>query len=491
MSPPTVEQLCIAYHNEDFHSYYVARLALKIFDATSSALRIAQHNRSLLETAAQLHDIGYFSNPQYHALKGAEIVIRKQINGFSTAQCRTIASIIALHQYKKSRAANQVAGVTLQKTTRIRRLAAILRVADGLDHSHMQDAGITGIRKTGNAVSITVSQGWYDRNCLRAEEKADLWNTVFPLQIKITAQNQPKKKTPFSGVVHIGDSVIAGFHNILYSQYRTMLDNQNGAFEGTDPVYLHDFRIALRRFRTALGLLNRLSPSDTTLCLNQMLSEHSQSMGQARDADVWLDYVQKKPFCEALKNDPQWKKYLARLEEQKSRNQKKLRILLRSRKWKTTLRLITRFLRNELSDLQRTTDPVLKFRDVGAARLSRFHKRLKKRLYLKKTATPESMHKLRKFCRRERYYAEFFCPVLKTPALKLAKNLRTITSALGEVHDMDVALEQVRSSNAGDIPLDMYGLIKKRRKTALANFNKAWKLLNDKDLKHACTRSLI
>ncbi|MBD3320712.1 MAG: CHAD domain-containing protein [Chitinivibrionales bacterium] len=482
MIRPALDRLCTLNHNETPHSLYVTRLALALFDETASVLGISRRNRRLLEAACRLHDIGYHADRQNHATKGAEIIRKKKIQGFTDNQCDTVASIVALHQYAKAQSAPN-----LRITKRVKELAAFLRVADGLDHSHMQDALVCSIECAQPECRVVVLQQWYDGNCDRANAKADLWNEVFPAKIIFHAENLSKRKSLFDGAVRLSDTIITGIQRVLFSQYRTILDNQKGAFEGTGPEFLHDLRVALRRYRAALQLLSRFFPETRAPQLNEMLRGYSNTMGQVRDADVWFDFLTKKKLIARRKDNDQWLRYIHSLEEQKSQGHERLQQLLVSAEWKSMLGQMAYFNRIELSELSRKHTTAAGYRDIGLSRLASFYKRLKKKSYLIKSGTPDAMHKLRKFCRRERYYAEFFAPVAGKPARKLYRRLHAITSALGKVHDMDVALERFASGDHAAFPAELEKETGNNRSKAVAEFKKAWKLLNDKKLKHECS----
>ncbi len=104
-----------------------------------------------------------------------------------------------------------------KELVRIKKLAAILRVADGLDHDHIQDARIQFFRRGRKVDKLGVEWRWYAGNIPWAEAKADLWEAVFKRSFRIDGKLKQSKKM-FKEVVHKKDSVASAALRLLYSQ---------------------------------------------------------------------------------------------------------------------------------------------------------------------------------------------------------------------------------------------------------------------------------
>lgn len=126
------------WHEE--HSTHVARLALKIFDALFEELELTVEDRELLEYAAYLHDIGYYISHSKHHKHALYIIRNADLKGFREDEIEVIANVARYHRRstpKKRHAEYWKLQAAVRK--RIKKLAGILRVADGLDRSHYQN----------------------------------------------------------------------------------------------------------------------------------------------------------------------------------------------------------------------------------------------------------------------------------------------------------------------------------------------------------------
>jgi exopolyphosphatase/guanosine-5'-triphosphate,3'-diphosphate pyrophosphatase len=120
------------------HAEQVRRLALRLFDQIGARLGCTPEDRLTLADAALVHDIGYHINYERHHKHSYHLVMHAELLGLSPEEQIVIANVARYHRgaVPKRRQGNFGA---LDKTLRrrIRRLAAILRIADGLDRGHV------------------------------------------------------------------------------------------------------------------------------------------------------------------------------------------------------------------------------------------------------------------------------------------------------------------------------------------------------------------
>ena len=121
------------------HAQQVARLAMTLFDQTRAIHGLTDHEREWLEYAALLHDVGVHISYERHHRHSYYLVKNGDLRGFEPEEIETIALVARYHRQATpkrrhegfsdlSRARRQVVSV----------LAAILRLAEGLDRSHAQ-----------------------------------------------------------------------------------------------------------------------------------------------------------------------------------------------------------------------------------------------------------------------------------------------------------------------------------------------------------------
>ncbi|HMF61251.1 MAG TPA: HD domain-containing protein, partial [Vicinamibacterales bacterium] len=121
------------------HAQQVARLALSIFDQTRSVHGLAAREREWLEYAALLHDVGVHISYDRHHRHSYYLIKNGDLRGFEPQEIEAIALMARYHRQgtpKKKHEGYADLGGTLRATVRV--LAAIVRLAEGLDRSHAQ-----------------------------------------------------------------------------------------------------------------------------------------------------------------------------------------------------------------------------------------------------------------------------------------------------------------------------------------------------------------
>jgi exopolyphosphatase/guanosine-5'-triphosphate,3'-diphosphate pyrophosphatase len=121
------------------HSQQVARLALSIFDQTRSVHGLSDKEREWLEYAALLHDIGVHISYERHHRHSYYLIKNGDLRGFEPEEIEIMGLVARYHRQATPKKAHDGYGDlngTARRTVRV--LAAILRLAEGLDRSHAQ-----------------------------------------------------------------------------------------------------------------------------------------------------------------------------------------------------------------------------------------------------------------------------------------------------------------------------------------------------------------
>jgi exopolyphosphatase/guanosine-5'-triphosphate,3'-diphosphate pyrophosphatase len=121
------------------HARQVAKLSLDLFDATASVHGLDDADRELLEFAALLHDIGEHVASSGHHKHSAYLVRNGQLRGFAPDEIELLAAVVRWHRRGEPRVSDEFPRLDAAAIERVRALAAILRVADGLDRSRSQN----------------------------------------------------------------------------------------------------------------------------------------------------------------------------------------------------------------------------------------------------------------------------------------------------------------------------------------------------------------
>ncbi len=135
----SVQHLAERCQFDEAHARHVAMLSVQLFDALAPGHRLPAPARSLLESAALLHDIGrHISYPGHH--KHTYYLVKNgDLRGFSPLEIETIALVARYHRRahpRKSHAGFASLGKPARRVVRV--LAGMLRIAEALDRSHKQ-----------------------------------------------------------------------------------------------------------------------------------------------------------------------------------------------------------------------------------------------------------------------------------------------------------------------------------------------------------------
>ncbi|HWA17237.1 MAG TPA: Ppx/GppA phosphatase family protein [Gemmatimonadales bacterium] len=119
------------------HAEHVRLLALNLFDLLQDRLELTDEHRGLLEAAALLHDVGQLVSYRKHHKHSYQLIMHGEGLPFSTRDRSIVALVSRYHRRKGPRKKDKEFGaMSPEDRTIIRRLAGILRVAEGLDRGH-------------------------------------------------------------------------------------------------------------------------------------------------------------------------------------------------------------------------------------------------------------------------------------------------------------------------------------------------------------------
>jgi exopolyphosphatase/guanosine-5'-triphosphate,3'-diphosphate pyrophosphatase len=127
------------YQTDIAHIKHVERMCLEIFDALLAEHKLGPRHRLLLKVAALLHDVGLFVNTQNHHKHSQYLIENCELFGLNRSDLGIVALIARYHRRTSPRSTHPAfALLGREDRTVVSKLAAILRVADALDHSHSQ-----------------------------------------------------------------------------------------------------------------------------------------------------------------------------------------------------------------------------------------------------------------------------------------------------------------------------------------------------------------
>jgi exopolyphosphatase/guanosine-5'-triphosphate,3'-diphosphate pyrophosphatase len=141
---------------DERHARQVARLSLQLFDQLAGAHGLPASARSLLEAAALLHDVGHAVSPQRHHKHTYYLVQNADIAGFSDQERQQVALVARYHRRTPpDRGRPDLETLGPAELRQLRRLVALLRVADALDRSHHQQ--VVELRASARGAEVKVA----------------------------------------------------------------------------------------------------------------------------------------------------------------------------------------------------------------------------------------------------------------------------------------------------------------------------------------------
>ena len=124
-------------HADRRHIEHVRQLALNLFDLLGDKLDAGEGERALLESAALLHDVGQLVSYRRHHRHSYQLIMHGDRLPFSPRERQLVALIARYHQRTGPRKRHtEFAALPREEQVIVRRLSAMLRVAEGLDRGH-------------------------------------------------------------------------------------------------------------------------------------------------------------------------------------------------------------------------------------------------------------------------------------------------------------------------------------------------------------------
>ena len=243
------------------------------------------------------------------------------------------------------------------------------------------------------------------------------------------------------------DAVVKIFSTLL----DTMTQNEAGIINDIDTEFLHDFRVAVRRTRSALTQIKGVFPDTATNLFKTEFKQLGTMTNRLRDLDVYLlekdKYIKFLPSGLQTGIQPLFKK----LESERKKEHVKLARFLKSQNYRDIIKGWDNFLK--LSSIEQGKGVNS---DVPAFDFCRvlIRKKFKKILKEGKEINPDSpdikLHSLRIECKKLRYLLEFFSSLFpKNEIATSIKHLKVLQDNLGEFNDYYVQQASMKEFLAG------------------------------------------
>jgi exopolyphosphatase/guanosine-5'-triphosphate,3'-diphosphate pyrophosphatase len=140
------------------HVEQVLRLSRQLFESLGKRLGCTEGDWDLLEGAALLHDVGQLVSYKSHHKHSYHLIAHAEALPFAPRD-RLLVGVISRYHRKKppSRKHEEFARLDDAERARVRRLAALLRVADGLDRGHVAAVESMRLKLTATRLYINIA----------------------------------------------------------------------------------------------------------------------------------------------------------------------------------------------------------------------------------------------------------------------------------------------------------------------------------------------
>jgi CHAD domain-containing protein len=274
-----------------------------------------------------------------------------------------------------------------------------------------------------------------------------------------TLEQAGKKPGSYSGKINIqlkakkrSDSSTKVIHRYLFNIMRA---NEAGIQADIDTEYLHDYRIAIRRTRSALSQIRNVFPTEVTEHFKQKFRTLGQLTNQLRDLDVYLlsegEFEARLPG--AMREDimPLFD-YLRLL---RKRALEEVRDNLLSSEYAKAFREWEEFLNEPVPKKPAAGNAATPIVDLARNRIyKRYRRVIKDGDYILTHTRDELLHALRIECKKLRYLMEFFTSLFPIKKMtRLIKQLKKLQDNLGDFNDLSVQQEYLMHM-AEQLPID-------------------------------------
>jgi CHAD domain-containing protein len=169
------------------HAQHVTQLALRLFDVLQPLHGLGAQERLWLEWGALLHDIGWLEGQQRHHKTSLRLILDSPLLPCSPRERLLVGAVARYHRRAlPSNKHRHFAALDAADKQRVRVLAGILRVADGLDRTHRGlVAELTCDVAPEQIVIRCTTSGDTAAEYRAARDKGRLFEAVFQCQLEV------------------------------------------------------------------------------------------------------------------------------------------------------------------------------------------------------------------------------------------------------------------------------------------------------------------
>jgi exopolyphosphatase / guanosine-5'-triphosphate,3'-diphosphate pyrophosphatase len=178
-------ELCGGNDFEQQHAVQVAKLSLKLFDKLQPLHRMGNSERIWLRIASLLHDVGKSVSGEYHHKASRDIIVNEANLPFRKRVRKMIGLVARYHKGTLPDDSHKYyRGLKDDEKQCVKVLAAILRLADGMDAGH--EGLVTDLAcEVGRRRMVFYILGEDGVDLRKVVKKADLFEQVFGCEVEV------------------------------------------------------------------------------------------------------------------------------------------------------------------------------------------------------------------------------------------------------------------------------------------------------------------
>ncbi len=453
---------------------HLRTLALALFDGAVEAHELPVESRHLLQIATDYHSAVRGRGEEHPDRLGRDLVLLEPIAGLSSEQQNVVASVVAF-QRDKLRRTREPAFLRLDQADQQQalQLAAVLHLATALEGRGTDEFWFNS-DKAGHTLLIGGTNA--EETALLASARAERWHraigdlTVRPVTpadsvtaIEPLADSAPDD-TPARAAAALargtparlmGEELLTeAARRMLRRQFERMLAREDNVRSGEDPEDVHQMRVATRRLRASLQIVQPVYDQKAIVRFRRGLRRIARTLGTVRDRDVFLGHVV--AYRDSLPDGPRAAvaPLIDAVEGQRAGARAELLDTLRSGRYAKFKHAFAEFLTTPgagLGPLPETGVPP-RLRDRAGSLLWQRYEDWRAFEVLLTDAPEEVLHNARIAGKRLRYTIEFFADAFGPRADELLAPLMQLQENLGSLQDAAVAREHVAALDMQDDP---------------------------------------
>jgi exopolyphosphatase/guanosine-5'-triphosphate,3'-diphosphate pyrophosphatase len=184
----SVHELAYRYNWEERHAQHAAATSTFLFDVCRPIYEGPDGDAELLEYATLLHDVGHLVSHDTHAKHSRYLIKNANLQGFQPDEIAIMSLVARYHRGRVPKPSDKHYRKQSKKVQRrVRQLASLVRIAEGLDRSHFQNVTALRARLTDEALELSIAtKGDPQLEVWSGGEEGAMFEDEFGRELRVT-----------------------------------------------------------------------------------------------------------------------------------------------------------------------------------------------------------------------------------------------------------------------------------------------------------------